>query len=173
MAGQSTPIRIELYNGFTIGSKIELHGCIPDNADRFSVNLGSGETGNNFSKNLLQFYDTLLDHEIALHFNPRFQEEQVIRNAKSKGVWGPEDRRGAFPFSKGQPFVLEIRSINIGFSISVDSKHFTNFASRGSGSDDITLTAAGVSFLQIIGDVSANKVNLESPLTKKLIEVFR
>ena len=48
---------------------------------------------------------------IAFHFNPRFDEQVVVRNTKKGGVWGSEERQQPyFPFRHGQEFKMVIFS---------------------------------------------------------------
>lgn len=46
-------------------------------------------------------------HGIALHINPRFHANCVVRNSELGG-WGPEERHGPLPFTKGGHFEMII-----------------------------------------------------------------
>ena len=47
--------------------------------------------------------------DIAFHFNPRFNENAVVRNSMAGFTWGKEERRQPnFPFKKGEHFDIMI-----------------------------------------------------------------
>jgi hypothetical protein len=56
--------------------------------------------------------------DIALHFNPRFDEKHVIRNSLAANEWGNEEREGKNPFEKGVGFDLVIINEQYGFQVS-------------------------------------------------------
>lgn len=57
--------------------------------------------------------------EIAYHFNPRHDEEAVVRNSKIGGDWGDEERDiPHFPFHPGNFFDMFCVATNEGFTVS-------------------------------------------------------
>ena len=47
--------------------------------------------------------------DVAFHFNPRFREQQVVRNSYVGQNWGREERsQSHFPFQPGQKFDMMI-----------------------------------------------------------------
>ena len=100
--------------------------------------------------------------DIALHFNPRFDEKAVVRNALQAGDWGNEEREGKMPLEKGVGFDLVIANEPTQFQvdlacipsltttikrvqITVNDHHFANFAHRSDPHD--------ITGLQIQGDI--------------------
>uniref|UniRef100_A0A670Z1S5 Galectin n=1 Tax=Pseudonaja textilis TaxID=8673 RepID=A0A670Z1S5_PSETE len=66
---------------------------------RFHINLNAGE-------------------DIALHINPRRQEQTVVRNSFLNGRWGPEERELPFnPFQPGQYFEVLWIVHNFGYQV--------------------------------------------------------
>lgn len=71
--------------------------------------------------------------DILFHFNPRFDEKAVVRNAAPAmqgGQWGPEEREGAFPFKHGKKFDLVIINEPYSIQVFVDNQRFGAFQHR-------------------------------------------
>uniref|UniRef100_A0A914VN59 Galectin n=1 Tax=Plectus sambesii TaxID=2011161 RepID=A0A914VN59_9BILA len=109
--------------GLASGQRLYVYG-IPK-GDRFEVNL-LNKAG-----------------EAAFHFNPRFGEKAVVRNAEVHGAWGNEEREGHFPFKKDIGFDLVIVNEPFSIQIFVDGERFGTFAHRGDPSDYARLRIAG------------------------------
>lgn len=54
---------------------------------------------------LFRFHvDFIKGSDVVFHFNPRFNENTIVRNSNLRGCWGPEEREGPFPFVQGRRF---------------------------------------------------------------------
>jgi hypothetical protein len=62
---------------------------------RFEINLQSGPK-------------ECPEDDVALHVNPRFNENQIVRNTLQKKVWGVEERHGDLPLARDQEFEILI-----------------------------------------------------------------
>ena len=92
----------DLPNGFYRGCKITVYGAVPENADRFSINLQCGS-----KVHASEVFN--IKRDIALHLNPRFQDStQVIRNSYANGMWDTEEKGGVFKMSRGSRFTISI-----------------------------------------------------------------
>uniref|UniRef100_A0A0M3J577 Galectin n=1 Tax=Anisakis simplex TaxID=6269 RepID=A0A0M3J577_ANISI len=69
--------------------------------------------GKRFHINLLK-----KNGDIALHFNPRFDEKAIVRNSLISGEWGNEEREGKNPLEKGIGADLEFRNEEYAFQVS-------------------------------------------------------
>lgn len=68
--------------------------------------------------------------ECAFVFNPRFTDNQVVRNSLQGGAWGVEERHGGFPFHKGQRCDVTIHVKPHHYSVSVNGHHFCDYNHR-------------------------------------------
>ena len=103
---------------------VYIHGRAPDSG-RFSINFVTGD-------------------DIAFHFNPRFNQNEVVRNTYSNGAWGPEERHGGFPFQEGEEFEVVIVCKEDQYEVSVGGQYFISYNHRIPYTSDMTLRLDGV-----------------------------
>ncbi|XP_060929150.1 galectin-9-like [Limanda limanda] len=118
---------------FNPGRSITIQGTPPFGATRFAVDLNY-----NFG--------------IALHYNPRFNENVVVRNTKQGENWGTEERGGEMPFQRGKTFTLTICCENQCFRILVDGVQAHTYNHH--------VPASKISSLGIDGDISLTSVTV-------------
>lgn len=122
------------------GTMITIQGSVNPNAQGFSINLtsGPGELGTS---------------DIALHMNPRYNENSCVRNSFRNGNWENEDRSdpNTPPVPPGQPFEAIILVQNAKFMIAFNGRHFCEFAHR--------VPKERITHVIVKGDVQVNNVN--------------
>ncbi|XP_014245754.1 tectonin beta-propeller repeat-containing protein isoform X2 [Cimex lectularius] len=131
--GQEIPWKHLLNNGFPAGSSLVVTGFLPENLDRFSVNLDCGS-----------------ETTVALHFNPRFSEKIVVRNSMENDTWGTEEKEGHLTLTLGGDFTILILCQADGFKISLNGMVFTYFMHR--------LEPQNITHVRVVGDVQLHKV---------------
>ncbi|XP_026463477.1 galectin-4-like isoform X3 [Ctenocephalides felis] len=106
----------KFYTPLKTGSIIEVRGYLPEDSERFAINLCSGEAG----------------EDIAFHFNPRLSQNYVARNSRRTGEWGQEESASALPFTirRGAEFVITIFVAKDDYLVAVNGEHFCGFAFR-------------------------------------------
>nr|XP_009668936.1 PREDICTED: galectin-3 [Struthio camelus australis] len=94
-------------------------------------------------------------HDIAFHFNPRFNEDNrkvIVCNSMLQNNWGKEERTAPrFPFEAGKPFKLQILCEVDHFKVAVNDAHLLQYNYREKRLNEITR-------LCIAGDISLTSV---------------
>ncbi|CAG2115394.1 unnamed protein product [Medioppia subpectinata] len=108
--------------GVTPGSLIIINGRVPNGCRRFDFNLMVGSV---ITQHLMTSGD------IAFHFNPRFDENLIVRNSRQNQRWGPEEREPQTnPYVAGRSFETMILIESHGFKVAVNGRHFCEFIHR-------------------------------------------
>lgn len=116
------PFLGQIPNGLTVGTQIIVEGHVPEwFAHQFDINLVAGHNPSNHHAN---------NADIALHFNPRFDEHYVVLNTKRNRSWDDEVRVGSVPIRKGSNFEVMITVEPSCFRVTVNGSHFANFNHR-------------------------------------------
>lgn len=146
VAGKSTPYDAHLHNSFPPGSRLTLLASAHKDTDRFSINL--------VCRSQQTIVKRLISYDVALHFNPRFSDEIIVRNTKHNGVWEKEEREGGLPISRGEAFSISIICQDDAFKIMVNDIQFTFFEHR--------LNPRNISHVEIEGRLLLHKLIYES-----------
>ncbi|XP_060042457.1 galectin-7-like [Erinaceus europaeus] len=99
-------------DGLQVGTAMKIRGYFPSGTDRSDINLACS---------------TRTDGDIALHFNPRFDQNKVVLNSRVNGVWGTEEFGPHYPFQYGQLFEVMIITTKDGFKVLVGNQSYHFF----------------------------------------------
>ncbi|XP_053310939.1 galectin-9-like [Spea bombifrons] len=136
-ANYTMPYQTNIYGGLFPSKTIVIRGTVNGHPKRFHINLKfSGGT--------------------ALHFNPRFDENTIVRNSFLNNSWGKEERHlpgHGMCFAPGQSFVIEIVSDHHAFRVNANGHHVCDFQHRVHNLQQIDT-------LQIEGDVVLQHVQI-------------
>lgn len=144
-----TPFRGQLPGGLRAGKAVRVRGFVNEDADRFHINFNSDPQGN----------------VVAVYFNPRQYQNDVVLNTKNGGAWQHEERnQGWFPFPRGQYFDVLFIVSDGRFNIYVSERYFTSYNFR--------IPPESIFYLDIDGDVTLMDVEFEDPLPSDYMKVI-
>jgi len=126
-----TPVPINVFPGRVL----YIDGRVNSSASRFEFNLLAG---------------TNPGADVAFHFNPRFDQRQVVRNSCQGGAWGDEERQGTFPLQSGEDFEIQIICFADHYQVNGNGQPWFTYRHR--------LPYQSVQALQIKGDVTVTNV---------------
>uniref|UniRef100_A0A8D0F6Y9 Galectin n=1 Tax=Strix occidentalis caurina TaxID=311401 RepID=A0A8D0F6Y9_STROC len=107
-----------IHGGLVPGNMIVIHGTVPDDADRFQVDLQCGSSIKPRA-------------DVAFHFNPRFRRSGcIVCNTLERERWGWEEITYEMPFQKGESFEIVITILKDKFQVSVNKKHLLLYNHR-------------------------------------------
>ncbi|XP_052058661.1 uncharacterized protein LOC127698939 isoform X1 [Mytilus californianus] len=138
----------QVPSGMEKGDVVVFRGFMRPGGDVFSVNFMNGYTA---------------DSDIALHFNPRIGEGQVIMNCCTGGDWG-EEEKADIPsvIAEGKPFEIKIVTKRNKFKVYVNENHFADFNHR--------LDFADATHLHILGDVDIAELEFLEPVDDDFVK---
>lgn len=118
----TTPYITPVLGGVRVGTQVVIEGHVPLWwTERFDINLVVGHNAS---------HDHCRRADIAFHFNPRFDEQDIVLNSKINGNWGSETRDGRAPCRKGYDFELQITVEEHSYRLTVNGQHFCNYDHR-------------------------------------------
>jgi hypothetical protein len=127
----SCPYNGPIPNGLIPGKQIFISGVVGHHADRLQFNLKT-HSG-----------------QIALHVNPRFNDNCIVRNTE-RGGWGQEERQGPMIFQRGAPFELIISCEHDRYRVAVNGQPAFDYHHR--------IPFQEVSALNLEGDMHINNI---------------
>ena len=122
ISNPAIPFWGHIPEGVHPGLVIHIDGHIPHHADKFSINLVKGsDVGHHASHH----------SSIALHLNPRLNEDYIVLNSRHHKDWQHEDRHHhTHTLHRGHGFSITIHVESQYYRISVNGQHLCNFDHR-------------------------------------------
>lgn len=149
LSGKECPVTWYFHSSFIPGSTVSLTGCMGDEADRIAINLNAPSTFKSRHKAHVELENT------PLHFNPRFEEDCVVRNTLIEDNWGDEEKVGGMPFKAGLEFSMSIKCNEDDYLIMVNGKEFCRYRHR--------LPFSSVNSLNVWGKLQLFTLRVEMP----------
>jgi len=126
----------QIPSGVRAGSQIIVEGHVPSSSSRFDVNLVRGHHAT---------FDATKDADIALHVNPRFDENLIVLNSRRGGEWADRNPTpSGMPIQRGYDFTIAITVEEYRYTIEVNGEHYAHFPHRMEFDDVAVLFIDGV-----------------------------
>lgn len=93
-------------------------------------------------------------HDIALHFNPRLNDDVIVRNTYQSGQWGDEERVGESPLKAGSDYTLKFVCEERGYRIFINDVEYTFYSHR--------IPPKNITHLRIKGLMTLNSVRYKT-----------
>jgi len=122
----------DIPDGLQPGKEIQISGHVPQHSNRFEFNLKS-------------------HHGTALHINPRFDQNAIVRNSEQHGGWANEERNGYMQFHRGANFEMVIHVDHDKYRVNINGQHAFDFHHR--------VPFTEVHRLSISGDVQIHRIS--------------
>lgn len=121
------------------GTLIVIRGHVPDDSDRFQVDLQCGSSVKPRA-------------DVIFHFNPRFKRTNcIVCNTLKNERWGWEEITYDMPFKKEKSFEIVIMVLKEKFQVAVNGKHTLLYAHRMSPEKIDTLGIYGKVNIHSVG----------------------
>lgn len=141
------------------GTLIVICGNVPNDSDRFQVDLQRGSSVKPRA-------------DVAFHFNPRFKRGNcIVCNTLKSEKWGWEEITYDMPFKKEKSFEIVIMVLKDKFQVAVNGKHTLLYGHRISPEKIDTLGIYGKVNIHSVGFSFSSDVRSTQASTLELTEV--
>lgn len=138
-----------MHSNCVEGTILTITGCIGDEAERIAINLNAHSTYKLRHKAHAEYQNCVL------HFNPRFDDNIIVRNTMIESNWGEEERHGDMLLARGHEFTFRIECKSDDFHIYINDTEFCTYRYR--------LPCTAVTSIDIWGKLQPFKFKIETP----------
>ncbi|XP_053330186.1 galectin-4-like isoform X4 [Spea bombifrons] len=125
----TVPFQSAILGGINEGKRVSIQGQARNQAKRFAINF------------------VCFNNDIAFHFNPRFDEGNVIVcNTMQRNSWGSEERKSRMPFQRNTFFDIGITVLGHAFQVTVNGQFTLEYRHR--------VSYQTIQSLEVKGDVN-------------------
>ncbi|CAH1791780.1 unnamed protein product [Owenia fusiformis] len=140
------PAVVPIPHGMSEGKCAVIRGFVPDEIDRFHINLQNDPEGN----------------EVGYHFNPRYEDKEVVQNS-CLGGWQEEERsKRPRALKQGRPFEVRIMAWDDKFTVYVNGEYFSSYSYRCPLED--------IKFLAVDGNALFYEAYIDLPMRQPYVE---